>query len=116
MSKGSTGTHLKSEGVRAPASAVVSHVKDAVSGTLRQSAEVVSATSERLADQGAKLRGLGDQAAKSLRDSADSVDEFDVTRVKEDLSTAARTHMGVSLIAAGAAGLAIGLLVGRARH
>ena len=116
MSKESMGTSMKNEGMQAPASAVVSHVKDAVSGTLRQSADVVTATSERLADQGTKLRGYGDQAAKSLRESADSVDEFDVARVREDLSSAARSHIGVSLIAAGAAGLAIGLLVGRARR
>jgi hypothetical protein len=116
MSKASIGTEAKNEGIQAPAAGVASHVKEAVSGTLRQSAEVVSATSERLADQGTKLRGYGDQAAKSLRDSADSIDEYDVARVKEDLSTAARSHIGVSLIAAGAAGLAIGLLVGRSRR
>ena len=116
MSKAIIGTEVKNDGIQAPASAVVSHVKDAVSGTLRQSADVVTATSERLADQGTKLRGYGDQAAKSLRESADSIEEYDVARVREDLSTAARSHIGVSLIAAGAAGLAIGLLVGRSRR
>lgn len=99
----------------AAAPAVVSKVQDAVSGTLRQSADVVSATSERLAGQEAKLRGFGKQAATSLRNSADYVDEFDPARVKADLSNAARSHMGVSLVAAGVAGLALGLLFGRLR-
>lgn len=95
--------------------AVVAQVKDAVSGTLRQSADVVSATSERLADHESKVRGYGKQAATSLRNSADYVDGLDPSQVKTDIANAARSHMSVSLVAAGVVGLAVGLLVARVR-
>lgn len=116
MSKGIVGT-VKNEVESAIDSApeVVNQVKNVVSGKLRQSADVVSATSERLADQEAKLRGLGKQAATSLRNSADYVDEFDPKQVRSDLASAARSHMTASLVTAAIAGLAVGLLVGRLR-
>lgn len=118
MSKGNSISQVKDEmssAVAGAPAAVVTHVKDAVSGTLRQSADVVSATSDRLADQEAKLRGLGQQAATSLRNSADYVADFDPKQVTTDISNAARSHMGASLIAAGVAGLAVGLLVAKVR-
>ena len=116
MSKSVTGTvknELSAAAEAAPA--VVTQVKDAVSGTLRQSADVVSATSDRLADQESKIRDYGQQAATSLRNSADYVDGFDPSQVKADIANAARSHLNVSLVAAGIAGLVVGLLVAKVR-
>jgi len=94
-------------------SGVAERVIGKVSAKLRKTADVVGATTERIASHERDVRSYGKQAAEWLDTSADYVSDIDPQQLRISVTNGLRRNIAPSLIAAAMLGLVAGLLLRR---
>ena len=88
-------------------------VKALVSDVLRRGANAIVEHEQGKDEWNPVTRGGGQNASVWLNRSADYVEHLDVDQLTSKIQRVIRTHPGVSLLTAGAAGFIIGSLIRR---